>query len=389
MASDKEAVPATTLSASESDPPTMFDRSIIKKEHPSTVFYEDDEVLAFRDIAPKAPPHIVIIPKARDGLTGLSKAQAPQFSSPVGLNNITLGEERQSTQKRKRTRFTPGEDKVLIQAWLIVPKNAAAEANQRVDSFWLRIKNNYNEHRGHFKPRGVSQIKSRWHKLNSIVHKFVGCYKVAFEKKKSGSSESDIMGDAYTLYYQDEGEQFKLEYAWRLLKDEPKWSNTSFEGGSKRTKISASGAYSTTSNLDMPSSCEYNAASPTVVCLTGTDVEERKGKSKSEETSSVLCLCQTEAEVEEGKQKSKSEETSSANVELIEVKEIPKTKVLVMAEMARVQDEQNKLKEKELNLKEREFELEFLFKDISGMTARQQRDHEMLCNVIREKYGIM
>lgn len=36
-----------------------------------------------------------------------------------------------------------------------------------------------------------------------------------------------------------------------------------------------------------------------------------------------------------------------------------------------------------------EFKLEFLFKDISGMTARQQRDHKMLCNVIREKHGTM
>nr|ABN05958.1 Histidine triad (HIT) protein [Medicago truncatula] len=73
MAPEKEAVLATTLSASESDPPTMFDRSIIKRENPSTVFYEDDEVLAFRDIAPEAPPHIIIIPKSRNGLTGLSK----------------------------------------------------------------------------------------------------------------------------------------------------------------------------------------------------------------------------------------------------------------------------------------------------------------------------
>lgn len=60
-----------------------------------------------------------------------------------------------------------------------------------------------------------------------------------------------------------------------------------------------------------------------------------------------------------------------------------------MVEMAGIQDEQNKLKDKKLNMNEREFKLEFLFKDISGMTARQQRDHEMLCNVIREKQGIM
>lgn len=329
------------------------------------MFYEDDEVLAFRDIAPEAPPHIIIIPKVRDGLTGLSKAQTPSFSTQVRSDNIMLGEEQQSTQKNRRIRFTPGEDKILIQAWLNVPKkNAVVEGNQKADSFWLRIKNRYNKNRGHFKARGVSQIKSRWHKLNSIVQKFVECYTLAFQNKKSDSSESVIMGDAYAIYYQDVGEQFKLEFAWRLLKDEPKWSKTSFEGASKRTKISASGAYSISSNLDTPSSCEYNTTSPTVVCPSGTEVEKRKGKSKSDETSSV-------------------------NVELVEVQEIPKSKVLVMGELARVQDEQNKLKEKELNMKEREFELEFLFKDTSRMTHRQLRDHEMLGNLIREKYGIM
>jgi len=36
---------------------------IINKEIPSTIVYEDDEVLAFRDINPAAPVHILIIPK--------------------------------------------------------------------------------------------------------------------------------------------------------------------------------------------------------------------------------------------------------------------------------------------------------------------------------------
>ena len=31
---------------------------------PSTRVYEDDLVLAFRDIAPQAPTHILVIPKA-------------------------------------------------------------------------------------------------------------------------------------------------------------------------------------------------------------------------------------------------------------------------------------------------------------------------------------
>ena len=40
---------------------------------PSTKVYEDDQILAFRDIAPQAPTHILVIPKTHipsvDGIT--------------------------------------------------------------------------------------------------------------------------------------------------------------------------------------------------------------------------------------------------------------------------------------------------------------------------------
>jgi histidine triad (HIT) family protein len=36
---------------------------IIAKTIPATIVHEDDQVLAFRDISPKAPTHILIIPK--------------------------------------------------------------------------------------------------------------------------------------------------------------------------------------------------------------------------------------------------------------------------------------------------------------------------------------
>lgn len=53
---------------------TIFGK-IARKEIPSNVVYEDELVLAFRDIAPQAPTHIVLIPKAKDGLTQLSRAE--------------------------------------------------------------------------------------------------------------------------------------------------------------------------------------------------------------------------------------------------------------------------------------------------------------------------
>tara|TARA_Y100001970_G_C14184733_1_gene831917 strand:+ start:1027 stop:1371 length:345 start_codon:yes stop_codon:yes gene_type:complete len=43
---------------------TIFDK-IIAKKVPSDIIYEDDNYLAFKDINPQAPIHILIIPKKR------------------------------------------------------------------------------------------------------------------------------------------------------------------------------------------------------------------------------------------------------------------------------------------------------------------------------------
>ncbi len=40
---------------------------IVAGEIPSTKVYEDEKVLAFRDIAPMAPTHILVIPKTHIG----------------------------------------------------------------------------------------------------------------------------------------------------------------------------------------------------------------------------------------------------------------------------------------------------------------------------------
>ena len=41
---------------------TIFAK-IISKEIPADIVYEDDECLAFRDVNPQAPVHILVIPK--------------------------------------------------------------------------------------------------------------------------------------------------------------------------------------------------------------------------------------------------------------------------------------------------------------------------------------
>lgn len=53
---------------------TLFDK-IVKGEIPSSKVYEDEKVLAFKDISPGAPVHVLLVPKNRDGLDRLSCAQ--------------------------------------------------------------------------------------------------------------------------------------------------------------------------------------------------------------------------------------------------------------------------------------------------------------------------
>jgi diadenosine tetraphosphate (Ap4A) HIT family hydrolase len=78
MADEKEAAREAAAhhakEHAEAGEPTIFDK-IISKQIPSKVVFEDDSVLAFRDISPQGPTHIILIPKARDGLTQLAKAE--------------------------------------------------------------------------------------------------------------------------------------------------------------------------------------------------------------------------------------------------------------------------------------------------------------------------
>ena len=71
---------------------------IIAGEIPSTKVYEDDKILAFRDIAPQAPTHVLVVPKCHiEDTNGIAAensaviahifAVIPEIAKAEGLTN--------------------------------------------------------------------------------------------------------------------------------------------------------------------------------------------------------------------------------------------------------------------------------------------------------------
>eukprot|EP00523_Entomoneis_sp_CCMP467_P017022 CAMPEP_0168772542 /NCGR_PEP_ID=MMETSP0725-20121227/4010_1 /TAXON_ID=265536 /ORGANISM="Amphiprora sp., Strain CCMP467" /LENGTH=378 /DNA_ID=CAMNT_0008822063 /DNA_START=8 /DNA_END=1144 /DNA_ORIENTATION=- len=57
----------------DTEPATLFDK-IVAGDIPAAIVEETDKVLAFKDIKPSSPAHVLVIPKDRNGLTRLTKA---------------------------------------------------------------------------------------------------------------------------------------------------------------------------------------------------------------------------------------------------------------------------------------------------------------------------
>ncbi len=80
--------------------PTIFHK-ILEKEIPADIVYEDDEVLAFKDIHPKAATHLLFIPKQfvasiaditpeTEHLPGMLILKAQKFAVEKGIHGYKL-----------------------------------------------------------------------------------------------------------------------------------------------------------------------------------------------------------------------------------------------------------------------------------------------------------
>ena len=63
--------------------------SIAEKKIPSTIVYEDDNFLAFKDINPEAPVHILLIPKKH--IQGVDKVQKEDAEFLKNIYSVIQG----------------------------------------------------------------------------------------------------------------------------------------------------------------------------------------------------------------------------------------------------------------------------------------------------------
>ena len=69
--------------ATETKPDCLFCK-IVRREIPAAIVFEDDHVLAFRDIAPTAPIHVLVVPTRHvDKLSDTTRADEPMLGNLV------------------------------------------------------------------------------------------------------------------------------------------------------------------------------------------------------------------------------------------------------------------------------------------------------------------
>ena len=88
---------------------TLFEK-IVAREIPATIVYEDDLVLAFRDINPQAPTHVLIVPKKPIPRTSEAKPEDQQVLGHLLLKAAQVAEQLGITQSGFRLVFNNGPD---------------------------------------------------------------------------------------------------------------------------------------------------------------------------------------------------------------------------------------------------------------------------------------
>jgi histidine triad (HIT) family protein len=88
---------------------TLFEK-IIAREAPGTIIYEDGQVVAFRDIRPQAPVHVLIVPRKPIPRIAEARPEDQQVLGYLLLKAAEVADKLGLTQSGYRLVFNNGPD---------------------------------------------------------------------------------------------------------------------------------------------------------------------------------------------------------------------------------------------------------------------------------------
>lgn len=88
---------------------TLFEK-IIAREIPADIVYEDDMVIAFRDISPQAPTHILTIPKKAIPRVGEAEKEDQELLGHLLLTASKIANEQGLSESGFRIVINNGKD---------------------------------------------------------------------------------------------------------------------------------------------------------------------------------------------------------------------------------------------------------------------------------------
>lgn len=176
----------------------------------------------------------------------------PESAEKEVFSDNSLSPTEETGKKKGPVHWGEKENKRLVSAWVKNTNDSRNGNDKRGDRYWKDIAEEYNKTAPRNERRTAVQCKNHWNKTAPFISKFNACYDKARREHGSGESDDQVMERAREEYkiMVKKKRPFALEHWWKAVKDQPKWGTSyPIEELVKRTKLNASGSYST-SNAD-------------------------------------------------------------------------------------------------------------------------------------------
>ncbi|XP_073049704.1 uncharacterized protein [Primulina eburnea] len=243
------------------------------------------------------------------------------------------------------------------------------------NDFWRRVADYYNDNRpAGSSRRALNVIRSHWNNtVQKKVNRYNANYNSVYNTYRSDHSDEDILRFAYEKYRdENNGVAFNLEHVWKIMKTRPLFAPQSDDHlvGTKKARITESGASNTSSNRDASIDLDINEEEIRPI---GQKAAKRKGKNKAKSSMEDLTT--------------RYDSMFESFTQYTDIKKNEsewKQKELAIEEMkAKAALNKSEAKKSKYLLKE----YEILSKDTSQLTPEQLIVHEHLCDQIREKWN--